>query len=116
MHADPYRIRPDDLAETWSTSTRVDVTLSLPGVGETTRALSAVRTRLDAAGLGYTCTRALGGWQGHAEPAAIVSMIGATAETGGRLAAAAAISAGCTAVQIDTWRAGSYAAAEWRAR
>lgn len=110
-----YRVSPENVRATWSAHRRVSVTFSLPTQAETDRAAAAVTARLERAGVGFTLAAATGGWQGAREPACTVTVVGDGIQTVARIAAAAAIGAGCSAVQAEYWTGADYRCEELRA-
>lgn len=106
------RVEPTD----WRGRSRVDITASLPEAQSDALRRALVLAIGDD---GATIREALGVWEGRAERAYTVERIGA-GDAFIRRIVAAAIGAGCEAVQVERWGEGAgrphYIAEEWRAQ
>ncbi len=92
---------------------RVSVTLSLADAADASRAAHAAADAIAERGAGFTLgAPSIGGWQGSREYAYTLDIVGDLAHIAGAHACAAAIAAGCTCVQVETWQAGAYSVRE----
>lgn len=96
-------------AVTWRDDRACTLTFSLPG---RLRARRAARAALRACAGGATLTRALGTWDGRSERAYALALVGRATPPLPILAALR--SAGCVAIQVESWTGGRYSVREVR--